>query len=77
MKVKDALALASLLGVTLAAMPSSRGGKYGYVHPSVHHVYRALRKKGFSKSYAAATANKMAGKKKRGGAKKPKQRGKR
>lgn len=67
MKARDVLALSLLLGLAV----SSAGGKKGYVAPGYHDVYRALRRKGFSKSHAAATANSMAGKKKRGGAKSP------
>jgi hypothetical protein len=37
---------------------SARGGKYGFVYPSRHRAYRALRKRGKSKSYAAAISNK-------------------
>jgi hypothetical protein len=38
---------------------SSRGGKHGYVARSRHDAYRSLRKKrGLSKSVAAAIANK-------------------
>ena len=40
------------------AMVSDRGGKYGYVVKSRQDVYRALRRKrGMSKSVAAAIAN--------------------
>lgn len=39
---------------------SSRGGKYGYVAPAGQRMYKALRRKGFSKSHAAATANNYA-----------------
>lgn len=38
-------------------MPSARGGKYGYVVQSRHNVYRALRRKGYSKSKAARISN--------------------
>lgn len=38
-------------------MVSSRGGRYGFVYRSRHKVYRALRRKGFSKSKAARIAN--------------------
>lgn len=36
---------------------SSRGGKYGYVVKSRQNVYRALRRKGYSKSKAARISN--------------------
>jgi hypothetical protein len=36
---------------------SDRGGKYGYVVRSRQNVYRALRRKGASKSKAARIAN--------------------
>lgn len=38
-------------------MVSARGGKYGYVKRSRQNVYRALRRKGASKSKAARIAN--------------------
>lgn len=38
-------------------MVSDRGGKYGFVYRSRQSVYRALRRKGKSKSTAAAIAN--------------------
>lgn len=38
-------------------MVSSRGGRFGYVVRSRHDVYRALRRKGASKSKAARIAN--------------------
>jgi hypothetical protein len=38
-------------------MVSSRGGRYGFVYRSRHDTYRALRKKGASKSKAARIAN--------------------
>lgn len=38
-------------------MVSARGGKYGYVVKSRHSVYRALRRKGYSKSKAARISN--------------------
>lgn len=38
-------------------MVSSLGGKHGYVHKSRHRVYKALRRKGMSKSKAAAVSN--------------------
>lgn len=38
-------------------MVSSRGGKYGYVTRSRHSAYRALRRKGKSKTVAAKIAN--------------------
>jgi hypothetical protein len=36
---------------------SSRGGKYGFVYKSRQNVYRALRRKGKSKTVAAKIAN--------------------
>jgi hypothetical protein len=38
-------------------MVSSRGGRHGFVFPDRHDVYRALRRRGKSKSVAAAIAN--------------------
>lgn len=38
-------------------MVSSRGGKYGFVYRNRHNVYRALRRKGMSKSKAARISN--------------------
>jgi len=38
-------------------MVSSKGGKHGYVARSRHNVYRALRRKGMSKSKAARISN--------------------
>lgn len=38
-------------------MVSSRGGKFGYVTKSRQNVYRALRRKGASKSKAARISN--------------------
>lgn len=38
-------------------MVSSRGGRHGYVVRSRHRAYRALRRKGKSKSTAARIAN--------------------
>jgi len=38
-------------------MVSSAGGRKGYVHPSRHDTYRALRRKGMSKKSAARIAN--------------------
>jgi len=38
-------------------MVSARGGKYGFVYRSRQNVYRALRRKGFSKSKAARISN--------------------
>jgi hypothetical protein len=36
---------------------SARGGKYGFVYPSRQNAYRALRRKGVSKSKAARISN--------------------
>lgn len=38
-------------------MVSSRGGKYGFVYRSRFSAYRALRRKGMSKSKAAEISN--------------------
>lgn len=38
-------------------MVSSRGGKYGFVYPGRHDVYRALRRRGYSKTKSARIAN--------------------
>jgi len=38
-------------------MVSDRGGRYGYVRKSRQNVYKALRRKGASKSKAARIAN--------------------
>lgn len=38
-------------------MVSSRGGKYGFVYKSRQRVYKALRRKGKSKTVAAKIAN--------------------
>jgi hypothetical protein len=38
-------------------MVSSRGGKFGFVFPGRQDVYRALRRKGKSKTVAAKIAN--------------------
>lgn len=38
-------------------MVSSRGGRYGFVYKSRQRTYRALRRKGKSKSAAARIAN--------------------
>lgn len=38
-------------------MVSSRGGRHGFVTRTRHRAYRALRKRGFSKSAAAAISN--------------------
>lgn len=38
-------------------MVSSRGGKYGFVYKSRQNVYRALRRKGMSKTNAAQISN--------------------
>jgi hypothetical protein len=38
-------------------MVSARGGKYGFVYPARQNVYKALRRKGMSKSKAARIAN--------------------
>jgi hypothetical protein len=38
-------------------MVSAAGGRKGFVYTSRHKVYRALRRKGFSKSKAARISN--------------------
>jgi hypothetical protein len=38
-------------------MVSARGGKYGFVYPDRQRVYKALIRKGYSKSKAARYAN--------------------
>ncbi len=38
-------------------MVSARGGRHGFVYKTRHDTYRALRKKGASKSKAARIAN--------------------
>lgn len=38
-------------------MVSSRGGKYGFVYKTRQNTYRALRRKGMSKSKAARISN--------------------
>lgn len=38
-------------------MVSSRGGRYGFVYKTRQNVYRALRRKGASKSKAARISN--------------------
>lgn len=38
-------------------MVSSRGGRFGYVVRSRHSAYRALRRKGMTKTKAARIAN--------------------
>jgi hypothetical protein len=41
-------------------MVSAAGGKAGYVAASQHDVYRALRRKGYSKTKSAKIANSKA-----------------
>jgi hypothetical protein len=36
---------------------SDKGGKFGFVYRSVQNVYRALRRKGYSKEKSARIAN--------------------
>ncbi|MDN5919003.1 MAG: hypothetical protein L0I76_28570 [Pseudonocardia sp.] len=38
-------------------MVSARGGRYGFVYTTRHRAYRALRRKGMSKSKAARISN--------------------
>jgi hypothetical protein len=38
-------------------MPSSRGGRHGYVARTRHRAYNALRRRGMSKKSAARIAN--------------------
>lgn len=42
---------------TMVTMVSARGGKYGFVYPARQNVYRALRRKGYSKTKAARISN--------------------
>ena len=46
-----------VLGVLAGFWVSSRGGKHGFVYRSQHDRYRALRRKGYSKSKSARIAN--------------------
>jgi hypothetical protein len=46
-----------LLLALIALLVSDRGGRFGFVYASRQDVYRALRRKGKSKSTAAAIAN--------------------
>jgi hypothetical protein len=41
----------------VVAMVSARGGKYGFVYTNRQNVYRALRRKGYSKAKAARISN--------------------
>lgn len=50
------LVLLRLLAV-VGLFVSSRGGKYGFVFKSRHRAYRALRRKGMTKSKAARISN--------------------
>ena len=43
--------------VEVVTMVSARGGKYGFVYVSRQDTYRALRRKGMSKSKAARISN--------------------
>jgi hypothetical protein len=45
------------VGVEVVQVVSDRGGRYGYVVKSRQNVYRALRRKGASKSKAARISN--------------------
>lgn len=38
-------------------MVSDKGGRFGFVYRSVQNVYRALRRKGYSKQKSARIAN--------------------
>ncbi len=46
-----------IVGVEVVDVVSARGGRHGYVVTSRHRAYRALRRKGASKSKAARIAN--------------------
>ena len=50
-------AVGGILTVEVVHMVSSAGGRKGYVAPGRHRAYRALRRKGKSKSVAARIAN--------------------
>lgn len=41
----------------MVAVVSARGGKFGFVYPSRQRTYKALRRKGASKSKAARISN--------------------
>lgn len=43
--------------VEVVTVVSARGGRHGFVYASRHNVYRALRRKGASKSKAARISN--------------------
>jgi hypothetical protein len=43
--------------VEVDTMVSARGGKYGFVYKARQRTYKALRRKGFSKSKAARISN--------------------
>lgn len=45
------------LMVEVVIVVSARGGKYGFVYPSRQRVYRALRRKGMTKTKAAKISN--------------------
>lgn len=45
------------LMVEVGAMVSARGGRYGFVFRNRQNVYRALRRKGMTKSKAARISN--------------------
>jgi hypothetical protein len=45
------------LGLEVVTVVSSAGGKKGFVYKSRHRAYKALRRKGKSKSSAARIAN--------------------
>lgn len=49
--------LIAILAFVAGFFVSSRGGKHGYVKRSEHDRYRALRRKGYSKSKSARIAN--------------------
>ena len=56
MNVGRVLLLLAVLAWAVLAV-SDRGGKYGFVYRSRHNVYRALRRKGHSKTSAARISN--------------------
>lgn len=45
------------LMLEVVTVVSAAGGRYGFVYPSRQKVYRALRRKGYSKSKSARIAN--------------------
>ena len=50
-------ALLFVLGVVAGLWVSSKGGKHGFVYRKEHDRYKALRRKGYSKTKSARIAN--------------------